>query len=77
MSQNTALSLSQGTSTLFPGWNGYGLEGSLTLDRDSDQSWYWSEPWQKWEREVEEELATGKYKMFSSGEEFLKSLGDA
>ena len=39
-----------------------------------DQRWFWTEAWQKEEREVDEEIRQGKYKTFHSVEEALKYL---
>lgn len=39
-----------------------------------DQEWFWTEEWQKGEREVNEELKAGHYKEFDSVEEFLADL---
>jgi len=38
------------------------------------QEWFWSEEWQAAEREVEADLAAGRFETFDTMEEFLKSL---
>jgi len=38
------------------------------------QEWFWSETWQKDEREVENELAAGDFQTFDTMEDFLKNL---
>ncbi len=44
---------------------------------DPTQAWFWTEEWQKGEREVDEDYAAGRYKTFNSGEEFLAWLDEA
>lgn len=39
-----------------------------------DQEWFWTEEWQKKEREVDEALARGEYEEFETVEELLKAL---
>lgn len=44
-----------------------------------DQAWYWTEKWQKNEREAEEDIAKGRIKSFGSAEDaiaFLRSDQD-
>jgi antitoxin MazE len=48
------------------------LHPRITID--PSQAWFWTERWQKMEREVEEEYARGDYKQFDSGEEFMAEL---
>jgi predicted transcriptional regulator len=38
------------------------------------QEWFWTEAWQKAEREVEDDLAAGNYETFDSMEDFLAGL---
>jgi hypothetical protein len=38
------------------------------------QEWFWTEAWQKAEREAEADLAAGIYETFDSMEDFLKGL---
>ena len=39
-----------------------------------DQAWFWSEPWQAGERQVNQELETGDYAVFDSVEDLLTDL---
>lgn len=41
---------------------------------DAEQAWFWTERWQKMEREADEEYAAGNFKTFDTGEEFLAEL---
>jgi hypothetical protein len=41
---------------------------------DPDQAWYWTEGWQKAEREAEADLAAGRTRTFDTMEEFLADL---
>lgn len=41
---------------------------------DASQSWFWTERWQRMEREVDEEYAAGRYKTFDDVEGFLAYL---
>ena len=36
----------------------------------SDQAWFWTERWQKMEREVDEQIERGDVRTFDSTEEF-------
>lgn len=38
------------------------------------QAWFWTERWQKMEREVDESYTRGDFRRFESGEEFLAEL---
>jgi predicted transcriptional regulator len=38
------------------------------------QEWFWTEAWQAAEREVEADLAAGRYETFDTMEDFLASL---
>lgn len=42
--------------------------------RDPEQWWFWTEAWQKGEREVDEDIAAGRTEVFASSEEFLAAL---
>lgn len=42
---------------------------------DADQAWFWSEEWQRGEREASEDIASGRTRVSASGDEFLESLG--
>ena len=39
-----------------------------------DQAWFWTEEWQKKEREADEDLSQGRYRDFESIEGFMKEL---
>jgi len=39
-----------------------------------DQEWFWTEEWQRGEREVDEALARGEYKSFDSVDALLADL---
>lgn len=38
------------------------------------QAWYWSEKWQEWERQADEDIAAGRVKGFDSVEELVADL---
>ncbi|MDR7087602.1 hypothetical protein J2X11_002441 [Aeromicrobium panaciterrae] len=40
----------------------------------ADQAWFWSEPWQRGEREASDDLAAGRVESFKNSESFLDSL---
>lgn len=40
----------------------------------ADQAWFWTEGWQKGEREVDEDIAAGRVKRFDSVEELFEDL---
>ena len=42
---------------------------------DADQAWFWTENWQKGEREASEDIARGRVRRSTSGDEFIESLG--
>lgn len=41
---------------------------------DPEQAWFWSERWQKMEREAEEDIQTGRVHRFSNVEDALATL---
>jgi len=41
---------------------------------DPDQAWWWTEEWQKKEREAEKDIKEGKVKEFSKVEDLIKDL---
>lgn len=43
-------------------------------DIDPDQAWFWTEKWQRMEREADEDYASGRYKTFDDVESFLSDL---
>ncbi len=51
-----------------------GLLISASEERDPDQWWYWTEEWQKGEREADADLAAGRGTVYLSDEAFLKHL---
>jgi bifunctional DNA-binding transcriptional regulator/antitoxin component of YhaV-PrlF toxin-antitoxin module len=42
----------------------------------ADQLWFWSDRWQKMEREVEEDIEAGKIEVFDDAESFLANLDE-
>ena len=42
---------------------------------DADQAWFWSEDWQKGEREASEDIARGRVRRSNGADEFVESLG--
>ena len=42
----------------------------------ADQAWFWTEQWQKPEREVDEHVAAGRVVVHETGEDFLAHLSD-
>src|SRR5438477_11373647 len=41
---------------------------------DASQAWFWTERWQRGEREVDEDYAAGRYKTFDDVESFIADL---
>ena len=41
---------------------------------DASQRWFWSERWQRMEREADEDVAAGRFKVFDSADDFLAHL---
>jgi hypothetical protein len=50
------------------------LDWILELSKVNDQSWFWSDEWQKGEKEADEEIKQGNVKTYDNLEDFLKSL---
>jgi antitoxin MazE len=48
------------------------IRGSLPVP--SDQAWFWTDRWQKMEREADADIAAGRVKVATSVEEFLDEL---
>jgi hypothetical protein len=48
-----------------------GLKPQRVLD---DQAWYWSEQWQQWERQADEDIVAGRVKKFRSVDELITDL---
>ena len=42
---------------------------------DADQAWFWSEQWQRGEREASEDITSGRTRRSAGADEFLDSLG--
>lgn len=42
---------------------------------DADQAWFWTEAWQKGEREASEDIARGRVRRSTGAAEFIDSLG--
>lgn len=40
----------------------------------SDQAWFWSEEWQKGEKEAEADITSGRVKSFENAEDLLEEL---
>jgi len=51
-------------------------EDYATLERikAAGQQWFWTERWQRMEREADEDFAAGRYKTFNDVESFLADL---
>jgi antitoxin MazE len=50
------------------------IELRPSKERDPDQAWFWTERWQRMEREADEDIAAGRILRFEDGESFLKHL---
>ena len=42
---------------------------------DADQAWFWTQDWQKGEREASEDIARGRVRRSAGADEFVESLG--
>jgi AbrB family looped-hinge helix DNA binding protein len=42
---------------------------------DADQAWFWTEEWQRGEREASDDIATGRTRRSATADEFIESLG--
>jgi antitoxin component of MazEF toxin-antitoxin module len=52
-------------------------EGDIVIqpeERDPDQAWFWTEEWQKKEREADEDIAAGRTTRYLSDEAFTAEL---
>lgn len=53
-------------------------QGQVIVDQvhviDPNQAWFWTERWQRMEREVDEDIAAGRVHTFENVEDFIKSL---
>ncbi|MEO8626157.1 MAG: AbrB/MazE/SpoVT family DNA-binding domain-containing protein [Candidatus Limnocylindrales bacterium] len=43
---------------------------------DADQAWFWSEEWQRGEREASQDIAKGRTRRSSTAKEFLRTLDE-
>ncbi|TAK37169.1 MAG: AbrB family transcriptional regulator [Chloroflexota bacterium] len=50
------------------------LRPQITID--PTQAWFWTERWQRMEREADEDIAAGRVKVFDNVESFLADLDD-
>lgn len=58
----------------------FGYDGIHHVDTGTtaaSQWWFWTSEWQAGEREVDADLAAGRFGTFDSMGEFLADLGDA
>lgn len=56
---------------------GFALEIELPpglVGGESNQDWFWSEEWQSAERQVDADLAAGRFETYDTMDEFLTSL---
>ena len=42
---------------------------------DADQAWFWTDAWQRGEREASDDIAAGRVRRSKGGDEFIESLG--
>lgn len=42
---------------------------------DADQAWFWTDAWQRGEREASEDIARGRVRRSKNADEFIESLG--
>ena len=52
-------------------------DGAIAIaaeERDPDQAWFWTEEWQRKEREADEDIAAGRISRYLSDEEFEAAL---
>lgn len=52
------------------------LELRAALPVPAEQAWFWTQHWQKREREVDEHVAAGRVTVFENGEDFLAYVDD-
>lgn len=54
-------------------------EGAIVLRPkkliDAEQAWFWTDAWQRGEREASEDIARGRVRRSDTADEFIKSLG--
>lgn len=55
-------------------------EGVVTLHGlkmiPAEQAWFWTDSWQRGEREASEDIASGRTTVYKTADEFLTSLDD-
>jgi AbrB family looped-hinge helix DNA binding protein len=55
-------------------------QGQVVIEQvqmiDPEQAWFWTERWQKMEREVQEDIDAGRLLEFESVEDFIKYLDE-
>jgi bifunctional DNA-binding transcriptional regulator/antitoxin component of YhaV-PrlF toxin-antitoxin module len=51
------------------------IEMRPQLPHPADQQWFWSERWQRMEREADADIAAGRISTHDSAEDFLEHLG--
>jgi len=39
-----------------------------------EHAWYWSDHWQAWEKEADEDREAGRYEVFESMDDFIEAL---
>lgn len=44
---------------------------------DPEQAWFWTERWQKMEREADEDFAAGRYKEYDNVEDLIADLHES
>jgi antitoxin PrlF len=53
--------------------------GQVTIDGlkvvPADQAWFWTDEWQRGEREASQAIAAGRLETYASGADFLDSQG--
>lgn len=47
-----------------------------TVQKAPSQAWFWTEKWQKMEREADEDIRMGRYKTFDSVKKAIKYLNN-
>lgn len=50
------------------------IDGTLELDIDPDQWWFWTARWQEMEREAAADIEAGRFHRYENGEELLRAL---
>lgn len=50
------------------------IAGAILPDIRGEQDYFWTEKWQGWEREADEDLRQGRFREFPDGESLLRDL---